>query len=139
MKRNCIYIESVALNAEGVHPAMTIKKCRGGSRTAPIGYHIHMGGSRTAPTAFPSRKPIGRLIGAFKTVSTKRVNESRKTPGAQLWQRNYYEHVIRNDDELNSIRQYIMENPIRWDTDRENPEAVQRAVKIKKKFEELAV
>lgn len=97
------------------------------------------GGSRTAPTVFPSRKPIGRLIGAFKTVSTKRVNESRKTPGAQLWQRNYYEYVVRNNDELNNIRQYIMDNPIKWDTDRENPEAVQLVAKIKKNFEELGI
>ncbi len=46
------------------------------------------GGSRTAPTM--TRKSIGRLIGAFKTVSTKRVNKMRGTPGAKLWQRNYY-------------------------------------------------
>lgn len=39
------------------------------------------------------------------------------------WQRNYYEHVIRNEDELNEIRQYIMDNPAKWDTDEENPNA----------------
>ena len=53
------------------------------------------GGSRTAPT-----KSIGRLIGAFKTVSTKHVNEWRETPGMALWQRDFYEHIIRNDDDL---------------------------------------
>ena len=77
------------------------------------------GGSRTAPT----RKPIGRLIGAFKTVSTKRINALRQMPGAKLWQRNYYEHIIRNEEELNRIRQYIADNPIQWEMDRENPNA----------------
>ncbi len=41
-------------------------------------------------------------------------------PG-KLWQRNYYEHIIRNEDELNRIRQYICDNPLNWETDEENP------------------
>jgi REP element-mobilizing transposase RayT len=94
--------------------------------------HIHAiivitdrrGGSRTAPTA--KRKPIGRLIGAFKTVSTKRINQMYGSPGAKLWQRNYYEHIIRNDNELHHIRQYIIDNPLRWELDQENPNAVTR-------------
>jgi len=77
------------------------------------------GGSRTAPTG--QRKPIGRLVGAFKTVSTKRINEIRNTPGAKIWQRNYYEHIIRDDDELNRICEYIANNPLQWEMDRENP------------------
>jgi len=81
--------------------------------------HNGRGGSRTAPTE--KRKPLGRLIGAFKTVSTQRINEIRNTPGGKLWQRNYYEHIIRHDESLNRIRQYIMTNPGKWDQDRENP------------------
>jgi hypothetical protein len=94
--------------------------CRGGSRG---------GGSRTAPTtpvamadAIPvKQKPLGRLVGAFKTVSTKHINQIRGTPGLPVWQRNYYEHVIRNDASLNRIRRYILENPSRWGEDHENP------------------
>ena len=67
------------------------------------------------------RKPLGRLIGAFKTVSTRRVNNALETPGQPLWQRNYYERVIRNDEELDRVREYIVYNPMRWDTDSENP------------------
>jgi len=90
---------------------ITDEQCnsRGGSRTAP---------TRTAPTR--TRKPLGRLIGAFKTVSTKRINELRRTTGARLWQRNYYEHIIRNENELNAIRRYILNNPLNWDLDRDN-------------------
>ena len=81
------------------------------------------GGSRTAPTISntPERKPLGRLIGAFKTVSTKRINEIRGTVGLPVWQRNYYERVIRDEEELSRIRQYIIDNPTHWAEDPENP------------------
>jgi REP element-mobilizing transposase RayT len=78
------------------------------------------GGSRTAPTE--KRKPVGRLIGAFKTVSNKRINELRGTSGATVWQRNYFERVIRNDNEMHHLREYIVNNPAQWDLDRENPD-----------------
>jgi len=54
-------------------------------------------------------------------VSTKRINELRGTPGATVWQRNYYEHIIRDEEELNRVRQYIADNPARWQQDPENP------------------
>jgi putative transposase len=80
------------------------------------------GGSRTART-----KPLGGLIGAFKTVSTKHVNEWRETTSAMLWHRNYYEHIIRNDDDLDRIREYIATNPARWSEDAGN--SIVRAVR----------
>ena len=78
------------------------------------------GGSRTAPTT-KGRKPLGRLIGAFKTVSNKHLNDLRETLGAALWQRNYYEHIIRNEADFERIRKYIYENPARWPEDENNP------------------
>jgi len=45
----------------------------------------------------------------------------RNAHGVPVWQRNYYDHVIRNEESLNSIRQYIVENPLRWVYDEENP------------------
>jgi len=80
---------------------------------------ICRGGSRTAPTE--NYKPLGRLIGAFKTTSTKRINVLQSTSGNRVWQRNYYEHVIRNEDDLNEISQYILDNPVQWDMDENNP------------------
>jgi len=91
--------------------------CRGGSRTAhDIPHNTHEGGSRTAPT--DKRKSVGRLIGVFKTVSTKRINEKRVTPGNKLWQRNYYEHIIRDDSEYQRIADYIVNNPTTWKDDK---------------------
>ena len=77
------------------------------------------GGSRTAPTV--NVKPLGGLIGAFKTVSTKRVRQEFGSYTGPLWQRGYYEHVIRNDADLLRIHQYIYGNPACWETDEENP------------------
>ena len=68
-----------------------------------------------------ARKPLGRLIGAFKTVSTKRINGLRGTPGMAVWQRNYYEHIIRDEEELHRVREYIIYNPEQWEQDAENP------------------
>lgn len=65
------------------------------------------------------RKTLGRLIGAFKTVSTKQVNVLRGTPAARLWQRDFYDRVIRNERELNTIRDYIYFNPANWRSDTE--------------------
>ncbi len=53
-------------------------------------------------------------------TSSKQINILRKTPGNHVWQRNYYEHIIRNDDELCRIRKYIIENPMKWGNDKNN-------------------
>ncbi len=63
---------------------------------------------------------LGAIVRAFKSMVTKRINEHRGTPGARVWQRNYYEHIIRTDRALNAIRRYIMNNPMRWQFDRYN-------------------
>jgi putative transposase len=102
---------------------------------APL-YDTVGGGSGAAPTmpstpAPPStatrtqvkRKPLGRLVGAFKTVSTKQINRRRDVPGVPFWQRNYWEHIVRNDRALNRIRRYIASNPARWAEDRLHPDA----------------
>ena len=69
---------------------------------------------------------LGDVIGAYKSLTTveytRGVKMMKWTPFyRRLWQRNYYEHIIRNDDSLNHIRQYIIDNPGQWAFDRENP------------------
>jgi len=61
------------------------------------------------------------LIGAFKTVSSKHINLLCQTEGIPVWQRNYYEHVIRDNDDMEGIWKYIESNPIMWTNDDENP------------------
>ncbi len=55
------------------------------------------------------------LVQNFKSVTAKRINQIRKSPGTRIWQRNYYEHVVRDERDLENIRQYIRENPYRMD------------------------
>jgi len=71
----------------------------------------------------PTSNSIPTIIRLFKSAVTKRINEMRGTPGIPVWQRNYYEHIVRNDGELNRIRKYIINNPLKWEFDHENPNA----------------
>jgi putative transposase len=65
---------------------------------------------------------LGSIIQNFKSVSTRKVNKIYYERGNKIWQRNYFERIIRNEAELNAIRQYIRDNPLNWEKDQENPE-----------------
>ncbi len=65
-------------------------------------------------------KPLGSLVGAFKTVSSRRI-KAQEGSRTQIWQQNYYEHIIRSDKALLALRQYIRDNPVQWAQDAENP------------------
>jgi putative transposase len=70
----------------------------------------------------PLQKPtLGKVLAYFKYQSTKSINVINATPGNRFWQRNYYEHIIRNDNELNNIRDYIQNNVLQWAFDKDNP------------------
>ncbi|MHB9032951.1 MAG: transposase [Anaerolineae bacterium] len=64
---------------------------------------------------------LGALIGNFKSVSTRRINDVNGNSSNHLWQRNYHDHIIRSDAELFAIRTYIVNNPANWELDDENP------------------
>ena len=65
----------------------------------------------------PATRSLGSFIAGFKSSTTKRINGLRGTPGIPVWQRNYYEHIIRNAQSFDKIRLYIDENPLRWEAD----------------------
>ncbi len=72
------------------------------------------GAASNAPT-------LGRVLRVFKSLSAIEANKITDKAGRPFWQRNYYEHIIRGEDELNIIRQYIKDNPTKWDQDPDNP------------------
>ena len=82
------------------------------------------GTARRAPTMERFGKPVAgslpTITGAFKAAVTRRINALRNSGKGEVWQRGYYEHVIRDDVSLNRIREYIMSNPLNWEFDREN-------------------
>jgi REP element-mobilizing transposase RayT len=65
--------------------------------------------------------PLSEIIRGFKTFSARRINELRGIAGVPVWQRNYWEYIIRNEGELQRIREYIINNPMKWEEDKMNP------------------
>lgn len=59
-------------------------------------------------------RSLAARVAAFKSQSARAINRLRRTPGAPVWQRNYYERIIRNERELFAIKQYILDNPLKW-------------------------
>lgn len=74
--------------------------------------------------AAPVKGSIPTIVRSYKSSVTQRCQWISRIAHGTIWQRNYYEHIIRSEDELNRIRRYILENPINWSTDRENPEGI---------------
>jgi REP element-mobilizing transposase RayT len=77
-------------------------------------------GTRPDPTS--SKQILGNIIGTFKSITTHKYidnvkNQNWQSFNKKLWQRNYYEHIIRNDLEMEKIRKYIQNNPLSWITD----------------------
>jgi len=87
-------------------------------RVAPTKNHYSADEKPRRP-AGPMAGSVGAIIAQFKSLVSKRINPKQHL-GRSIWQRNYYEHVIRNEQSLNHIREYIVTNAQRWDLDREN-------------------
>ena len=95
-------------------------KVRAGLEPAPTGkifdgknlYHSNIPVVRTS---------LSEIVRQFKTFSARKVNEFRRTQGVPVWQRNYYEHIIRDEQSYLEIAQYILENPVLWEKDQLHP------------------
>ena len=81
-----------------------------------INNYVGNGRDRSLPTKI---KPLPELIGAFKTTSSKLIRQLGLN--SFQWQKSYYDHIIRNENSLQKIRQYIRYNHLKWKTDIENP------------------
>ncbi|MDH4027699.1 MAG: transposase [Nitrospirota bacterium] len=73
----------------------------------------------------PKQYTLSVIIRSFKSAVAKSINALRNTPGVPVWQRNYYEHIIRDEKDLMLIREYIRNNPLNWKNDGENTENMQ--------------
>lgn len=80
---------------------------------APLAGALNHGRGQAPPL---QKITLGNIIGAFKSLTTNTWAQCK------FWQRNYYEHIIRNGTDLNKIKEYIQTNPETWDRDRNNPE-----------------
>jgi REP element-mobilizing transposase RayT len=93
--------------------------------TRPLATEVTQRSLPRARPAGPKSQSLGAIVGSFKSAVTKRLNAGGQALGP-TWQRNFFEHVIRDDETLNRIRQYIANNPSCWDDDEENPLATRR-------------
>ena len=67
-----------------------------------------------------NKNRLGNVLKTFKSVTSIRCNNINKTRGISIWQRNYYEHIVRNEKELYKILEYIKYNPLNWNNDKYN-------------------
>jgi len=105
-------------------PLVGAQSTTGAQSTGPIG--ASRATTRVAPT-------LGKIIGAFKSSTTVAYTRGVKMHGwspfrGRLWQRNYFEHIVRDEGSLHRIRQYIAANPAHWTDDPENPQGIVGAV-----------
>jgi putative transposase len=77
-----------------------------------------------APTGRLKPGSIGAIVGNFKSLTARRINALRRISGGPVWQRGYYDRIVRDERELNAIRAYIHDNPRRWAEDRDNLDAL---------------
>ncbi|MCD4825639.1 MAG: hypothetical protein K8S55_13675 [Phycisphaerae bacterium] len=85
--------------------------------------------SKPSKTGEHAGSPLRAVVQWFKTMTTNEYIRGVKQHGwtpfpGKLWQRNYYDHIVRNEHEMNRIREYIANNPLKWEIDRDNPDAI---------------
>ena len=96
-----------------------------------------------APNTFsPDRRvTVGDIVGAYKSLVANaclKIYKSNHQTMGKLWQINYWEHIIRNEQELSSIRQYIKNNPIQWEYDQLNGGSGNRVLELRTKYGEAS-
>lgn len=74
-------------------------------------------GLKPSPTQPQKKHPLSEIVRAFKTLSSRRINQLNRTPSQTNWQRSFYDHVVRDEKDLLNHRKYILENPVRWTLD----------------------
>lgn len=110
--RSNIVLDEFVVMPNHVHGIVIIQReCRGTLQRAPTFEEFGQLTSDSIPS----------IIRGFKSAVTKRINELRQTLRIPVWQCNYYEHAIRDENDLDSIREYIRYNPLKWAEDEENP------------------
>jgi REP element-mobilizing transposase RayT len=98
-----------------VHGIIVIRESVGARHASPL---------QNTPRG-PAPHSLGTIVGSYKSAVTRRIG--REHNATAIWQRNYYEHIIRNDKDLQRITDYIETNPLRWNEDDENPVNISRS------------
>jgi len=122
-------LDSALAKATGAPVVQPFEDCRGRARPTLVGSGHNRQETASRPRtksntkASARRTSMGDVVGAFKSISTIAVNKLLLRTGRRLLHENFYEHIVRDVSELESIRDYIIHNPQRWRDDPENPES----------------
>jgi putative transposase len=115
-----VELDAFVIMPNHLHGILVISDTWGGATRASPLHPTH-----TLPLRHPCGpipKSVGAIVGSYKSAVSKQINVICNTKGISIWQRNYYEHINRNQESLDNIRQYIQENPWCWADDPENPQ-----------------
>jgi len=107
-------IDAYVVMPNHLHGIVQITRWGHGGDVVGVGAHGH------APLQGALHRPprsLGSFVGRFKGAVTRRINALRDTGGSPVWQRNYYEHIVRDKEDLSRIRRYIEDNPRHWPED----------------------
>jgi REP element-mobilizing transposase RayT len=125
-----VVVDEFVIMPNHVHGIVAIISVGAGPRACPVSVGAAKTGQarRPAPTMF-----LPEIVHRFKTMTTKRYIDGVRQNGwlsfqGKLWQRNYWEHVIRNESDLTRIREYIHNNPLQWESDKLHPDFTAPAV-----------
>ena len=110
--RKNIQLDEYVIMPNHFHGIIILADCKGTMHPAPT----YESFGKPIPGSIPT------IIRMFKSAVTRGIKQLGSPFFYSIWQRNYYEHIIRNENELNCIRKYILENPLRWQYDKENQE-----------------
>ena len=113
--RTHVELDAFIVMPNHVHGIIVIKKqndnyCRG------MACHAHSKYKQIVDRQFgnPIKQSLSSIIGSYKSSVSREINKLRNKPGEIIWQRNYYEHIIRDEKELYAIRKYIINNPVKF-------------------------
>ncbi len=122
--RTQVELDEFVVMPNHLHAIIVIQE---GATTMPmVGAHSTIVGAHSSAPLRRTPQSLGSLIAGFKSAVTKRINILRMSPGFPIWQRNYYDHVVRDEDDISRIREYIVNNPVRWAEDENNPAMIAR-------------
>ncbi|MGA3286898.1 MAG: transposase [Bacteroidota bacterium] len=135
-----IQLDSYVIMPNHIHGIIVLNEGRGTLQSdIPVGANCHSPQEKTQNNPFNNRayidtplqnmfrspsNMVGAIVRGFKSVTTKHINEIRGTPRMHFWQRNYFERIIRNDKELNNIRDYVQNNVLQWAIKRDDPDNI---------------
>ena len=120
--RDNVELDAYIIMPNHLHGVILLaERCRGTMHRAP---------TKPSPKHESFGKPVSgsipTIIRGFKSIVTKKIHKLRSSTGVPVWQRNYYEHIIRSENKLQRIREYIISNPVQWETDIENPDSINK-------------